>query len=257
MNNRPLIFITNDDGYQSAGMAALIDAVKNLGTIVVVAPDSPRSGASSAITSHIPLRTELQHEAQDLKIYSCNGTPVDCVKLGLWHIVPRRPDITLTGINHGANSSICVLYSGTMGAAMESCVFKIPSIGFSLSDYKQSANFEHTKPLIRNLTREVLKTGLPTGVCLNVNFPCGEVKGAKICRQAAGQWVDEFVQATDGFGRPIYWMTGRFANDEPEDNSTDEWALENHYASIVPTKVDMTAHQLLPEMKIWEKLPCK
>lgn len=252
---KPLILITNDDGHLAKGINSLIDSVRGLGEIVVVAPDGPRSGMSSAISSINPIRLTLVREEPDLKIYACTGTPVDCVKLGISEVVDRKPDLVLSGINHGSNASICVLYSGTMGAAMEGCVFKIPSIGFSLLDHSANADFTASKKITRLLSEKVLEEGLPTGTCLNVNIPKGDdLKGLKVCRQTSGQWVKEFVISTDGINRPVYWLSGYFHNDEPNDEATDEWALAEGYVSIVPIKVDMTNHEYVESMKSWEKL---
>lgn len=253
--NKPLIFITNDDGYTSGGIKALIDSVKGLGKIVVVAPDGPRSGMSGAISSTSPLRVTRIHQEDDLEIYSCNGTPVDCVKLGISEIAGRKPDLVVTGINHGSNASICVLYSGTMGAAIEGCIFKIPSIGFSLLDHSYEADFSTAKTIARNISNHVLHNGLPIGTCLNVNIPKGnDIKGVKVCRQTAGQWVDEFFRSKDGSGKEVFWLTGRFQNDEPADQATDEWALAQGYATIVPVKVDMTDHSILQDLKFMEEI---
>ncbi|NDW09483.1 5'/3'-nucleotidase SurE [Dysgonomonas sp. 520] len=253
--NKPLIFVTNDDGYQSKGIKSLVEAVKDLGEVIVVAPDGPRSGMSGAITSLSPIRCHLVEKKENVTVYACTGTPVDCVKLGLSEIVDRQPDLVVTGINHGTNASICVLYSGTMGAAMEGCIFKIPSIGFSLTDHRADADFENSKKVAAKLSADVLKTGLPLGVCLNVNIPKGdELKGIKVCRQTAGQWVEEFVRSKDGIGKEVFWLTGRFANDEPNDKDTDEWALANGYASVVPIKIDMTAHDFIEMARGWESM---
>lgn len=255
MTSKPLIFITNDDGFEAKGIKSLIEAVRGLGEIVVVAPDSPRSGMSSAITSINPIRAHLVKQEEDLEIYACTGTPVDCVKLGISNIAPRKPDLVLSGINHGSNASICVHYSGTMGAAIEGCIFKVPSIGFSLLDHHHDADFTQAKAIVRFMSERVLKEGLPIGTCLNVNIPQGnDLKGATVCRQAAGQWVEEFKRSTDGSGKEIYWLTGHFENDEPHDESTDEWALANGYATIVPIKVDMTDHDLIQSIESWGKL---
>lgn len=254
-NKKPLILITNDDGYQAKGINELIDSVKGLGEIVVVAPDGPRSGMSSAITSLQPLRVFPVAHEPDLEIYACTGTPVDCVKLGISQVVRRKPDLVITGINHGSNASICVLYSGTMGAAMEGCVFKIPSIGFSLLDHHYNADFKEAKKVARILSEKVLDEGLPVGTCLNVNIPTGNnLKGIKICRQTSGQWVDEFLPAKDGADNDIFWLTGRFDNDEPYDEETDEWSLANGYVSVVPIKVDLTDHKHIDAIKAWEDL---
>ncbi|MDR1882036.1 MAG: 5'/3'-nucleotidase SurE [Prevotella sp.] len=253
-NRKPLILITNDDGYQAKGINALMESVRGLGEIIVVAPDGPRSGMSSAITSLQPLRVRLIKDEPDLKIYSSTGTPVDCVKLGINELTGRRPDIVLSGINHGSNAAVAVLYSGTMGAAIEGAVFKIPSIGFSFLDHDHNADLSTTYKYARALTEQVLKDGLPAGTCLNVNIPKGDIKGVKACRQTSGQWVDEFMVSKDGANKKIYWLTGEFANDEPHDENTDEWALAHNYVSIVPVKADMTDHDHLELIKAWENL---
>lgn len=252
-NKKPLILITNDDGYQAKGIEALIDSVKDLGDIIVVAPDGPRSGMSSAITSLQPLRVYLISESQNIKVYATTGTPVDCVKLGISELAERRPDIVLSGVNHGSNAAVAVLYSGTMGAAIEGAVFKIPSIGFSLLDHSHNADFTYSKKYIHSITKQVLEDGLPSGTCLNVNIPKGDdIKGIRVCRQTSGQWVNEFMQSKDGADKDIYWLTGNFENDEPSDEMTDEWALANRYVSVVPVKVDMTNHDLIASIKSWE-----
>jgi len=254
-NKKPLILITNDDGYQAKGIEALIDSVKDLGDIVVVAPDGPRSGMSSAITSLQPLRVYLISESQNIKVYATTGTPVDCVKLGISELAERRPDIVLSGVNHGSNAAVAVLYSGTMGAAIEGAVFKIPSIGFSLLDHSHNADFTYSKKYIHSITKQVLEDGLPSGTCLNVNIPKGDdIKGIRVCRQTSGQWVNEFMQSKDGADKDIYWLTGNFENDEPSDEMTDEWALANRYVSVVPVKVDMTNHDLIASIKFWEAI---
>lgn len=256
MSKQPLIFITNDDGYQAKGIKALIESLRGLGEIVVVAPDGPRSGASNALTSITPLRFFLHHEEEDLKIYVCNGTPVDCVKLGIGEILGGRlPDLVATGVNHGSNAAVSVLYSGTMGAAIEGCLFKVPSIGFSLLDHGFDADFSTSMGVIRTLCEKVLEEGLPTGTCLNVNIPKGEeVKGLKVARQTKGKWVGEYQKAVDGGNHPVYWLTGEFQNHEPESRDTDEDALAEGYISVVPVKIDMTNHEYIEKMKHWEKL---
>ncbi len=254
-NKKPLILITNDDGYQAKGIEALIDSVKDLGDIIVVAPDGPRSGMSSAITSLQPLRVYLISESQNIKVYATTGTPVDCVKLGISELAERRPDIVLSGVNHGSNAAVAVLYSGTMGAAIEGAVFKIPSIGFSLLDHSHNADFTYSKKNIHSITKQVLEDGLPSGTCLNVNIPKGDdIKGIRVCRQTSGQWVNEFMQSKDGADKDIYWLTGNFENDEPSDEMTDEWALASRYVSVVPVKVDMTNHDLIASIKFWEAI---
>lgn len=252
---KPLILITNDDGYRAKGINALINSVKGLGEILVVAPDGPRSGMSSAISSLQPLRVHLEKDESDLKVYSCTGTPVDCVKLGISELADRRPDIVLSGINHGSNAAVAVIYSGTMGAALEGAIFKIPSIGFSLLDHSVQADFSSSEIYTRLITKKVLEEGLPLRTCLNVNIPKGEdIKGIKICRQTSGQWIEEFMPSQDGVKKQVYWLTGRFHNDEPFDEATDEWALSQGYVSVVPVKVDMTHHEYIQQMKNWENL---
>lgn len=256
--NKPLIFVTNDDGWQAKGIDSLIQSLTGLGEILVVAPDGPRSGMSGAITSTHPIRCTLvkQDKQNDITVYACTGTPVDCVKLGISEIAGRKPDLLVSGINHGSNASICVLYSGTMGAAIEGAIFKIPSIGFSLLDHNLNADFSHTEDIVRGISEQVLQNGLPAGICLNVNIPHSneELKGVKVCREAMGQWVEEFKKSEDGIGKKVYWLTGRFANDEPDDKDTDEWALANGYASVVPITVDMTAHAYVEKMKNLENI---
>lgn len=254
-NKRPLILITNDDGYRAKGINALINSVKGLGEVLVVAPDGPRSGMSSAISALQPLRIHLEKEETDLKIYSCTGTPVDCVKLGISQLASRKPDIVISGINHGSNAAVAVIYSGTMGAALEGAIFKIPSIGFSLLDHSAQADFTYSQEYTRLITEQVLQEGLPVGTCLNVNIPKGDdLKGIKICRQTSGQWVEEFMPSKDGVNKQVFWLTGRFHNDEPFDEATDEWALSQGYVSVVPVKIDMTNYDHINKMKSWENL---
>lgn len=254
--SKPLIFITNDDGYMAKGIKELIDCVKDLGEVVVVAPDGPRSGMSSAITSITPLRVFPYQIEDDLKIYICNGTPVDCVKLGIGEVLEgREPDIVITGVNHGSNAAVSVLYSGTMGAAIEGCLFGIPSVGFSLLDHSSDADFSVSKKYIKLIAEKVLEEGLPMGTCLNVNIPqTKEVKGIRIVRQTKGKWIGEYKKSSDGGSHPIYWLTGQFSNYESENEDTDEYVLAKNYVSIVPVKIDMTDHAHIEEMKHWERL---
>lgn len=255
---KPLIFVTNDDGFMAKGINSLVESLVGLGEIVVVAPDGPRSGMSSAITSIQPIRYQLISKdlEKDITIYACTGTPVDCVKLGISEIVGKKPDLLVSGINHGSNASICVLYSGTMGAAIEGALFKVPSIGYSVLDHAHDADFKHTNKITRALSKKILETGLPTGVCLNVNIPNSkdEIKGIKVCKQASGQWVEEFKKSADGANKEIFWLTGYFQNDDLNDIETDEWALANGYATIVPVKVDMTDHDEVLKMKSLENI---
>ena len=252
MNRKPLILVTNDDGYQAKGIASLTEAMRGLGEVIVFAPDSHRSGMSSAISTSNPLRARLQRKEENLTIYSCNGTPVDCVKLALNEFTERRPDLLVSGINHGSNAGISVIYSGTMGAAIEGCIFDVPSIGFSLCDFMPDADFSFTMEVARKLASKVIEEGLPKGICLNVNIPAGEVKGVKVTTQTQGKWVNEYHRSKDGAGRDVFWMTGNFENWEEENDNSDEWALANGYAAVVPVKIDMTAYDFLPELKEWK-----
>lgn len=252
-NIKPLILITNDDGIQAKGIQELIEAIKPLGDIVVLAPDGPRSGMSSSITSAVPLRVTLKEKKDNITIYTSNGTPTDCVKLGINEILERKPDLLISGINHGSNSAICIVYSGTMGAAIEGCIFGVPSIGVSLTDHSPDADFTEAAHYAKVVAKKVLMEGLPKGVCLNVNVPnTDEIKGMKICTQAKGQWVEEFYKSQDAHNKEIYWLTGRFDNEDPNDTNTDEWALGNGYVSVVPSKIDMTSHETVHHMKHWE-----
>jgi len=252
-DKKPLILVTNDDGVQSKGIKSLIEAVRPLGEVVVVAPDSARSGMSSALTVYVPLRISLLKKEEDLTVYACNGTPVDCVKLAINEILDRKPDLIVSGINHGSNAAICVVYSGTMGATLEGCIWGIPSIGVSLTDHDKDADFSEAQKYARMLAEKTLTEGLPEGVCLNVNVPDRtDIKGIKICTQTQGRWTAEFMKSQDALGKDVYWLTGVFENHNPDDENTDEWALANGYVSVVPCKIDLTAHQVLEQLKHWE-----
>ncbi len=252
MNRKPLILVTNDDGYQAKGIASLTEVMRDLGEVIVFAPDTHRSGMSSAISTSQPLRARLLRKEENLTVYTCNGTPVDCVKLALNEFVDRKPDLLVSGINHGSNAGISVIYSGTMGAAIEGCIFDVASIGFSLCDFTPDADFSFTKKIVRILAEKVIGESLPRGICLNVNVPAGEVKGIKITTQTNGKWVNEYHRSKDGAGRDVFWMTGNFENWEEENDNSDEWALANGYAAVVPVKIDMTAHDFLPQLKEWK-----
>jgi len=249
--NRPLIFITNDDSLHAKGIAALVDAARSFGEVVVIAPDKPQSGMGHAITINHPLRLEKSDIFHGIDAFACSGTPVDCVKLGVYEVLHRKPDLVLSGINHGANSSTNVLYSGTMSAAVEGAMEHIPSIGFSYCDYDPDADFSAAQWVASQLIPKVLEKGLPTGVCLNVNIPKGsvnELKGIKVCRQAYAFWEDRFDKRLDQFGRPYYWLTGTF--DEREDaTDTDLYYLDEGFATVVPTQFDLTAHQTIQSLK--------
>lgn len=245
---KPLILVVNDDGITSRGILTLVETMMELGDVLVVAPDSPQSGMGHAITVGDTLRLEENFLFKGARAYECSGTPADCVKMARHFVLKgeRQPDIVVSGINHGSNTSISVLYSGTMSAAIEGAIEGTPAIGFSLCDYSHKADFSHTRDVVRRITSQVLAKGLPKGVALNVNIPKkGEpVKGIRICRQANAKWVEEFDQRVDPNGRRYYWMKGGFVNfDKGEDN--DEWAIANNYVSVVPCQFDLTAHATL------------
>lgn len=252
---RPLILITNDDGVSAPGLRALIAVMAELGDVLVVAPDKPQSGMGHAITTNSTLFLDkISKESDAIQEYSCSGTPVDCVKLAVNEILKRKPDLCVSGVNHGSNSSINVIYSGTMSAAVEAGIEGIPAIGFSLLDFNWNADFETMKPFIRKITLEVLQNSLPQGVVLNVNFPkltTENIKGIKICRQAKALWVEKFDKRQTPQGRNYYWLAGEFVNqDKGED--TDEWALKNGYISVVPVQFDLTAYHATQELNTWK-----
>ena len=249
---KPYILITNDDGYEAPGLRVLTSLMMEIGEVIVVAPDGPRSAQSNALTVTQPIRFKLIEEKEGLKRYCCTGTPTDCVKLALNEIVERRPDLIVSGINHGSNSAVNVIYSGTMGAVLEGCENGILSIGFSIDSHSLDADFSNFEPFILKITREALKKGLKRGICLNVNAPKGQIEGIKVARQSDGQWVKEYEKRTDPQGRNYFWLTGYFENNEPEAEDTDEWAILNNYISIVPTKIDLTAYEAMEEVEGWE-----
>ena len=252
---RPLILVTNDDGINAPGIRTLISVIKDIGDVIVVAPDSPQSGMGHAITINSTLHSSrITPKNSEIIEYSCSGTPADCVKLAINELMPRKPDLCLSGINHGSNSSINVIYSGTMSAAIEAGIEGVPAIGFSLLDYSWNADFSHSKDFIRKITLNALNNGIPKGVVLNVNIPAvkkSEIKGIKICRQAKAYWVEEFDKRKNPLGQEYYWLTGKFVNkDQGED--TDEWALKNNYISIVPVEFDLTAHHAIQGLNEWD-----
>ena len=252
---KPLILVTNDDGITAPGLRTLLRIMKELGEVVVVAPDSPQSGMGHAITVDSTLfskKVVVDHMEGAPNEYSCSGTPADCVKLALREILERKPDICVSGINHGSNSSINVIYSGTMSAAIEAGIEGIPAIGFSLCDYSWEANFEPSVPLVKKIAQEALENGIPKGTVLNVNIPKTSVtpKGIKVCRQARGNWNEHFDKRTSPSGKDYYWLTGEFELlDKGQD--TDEWALSQGYVSLVPTQFDLTAHHAIPQINNW------
>jgi 5'-nucleotidase len=253
MDTQPLILITNDDGVTAPGIAALVQSMKTLGHVIVVAPDSPQSGMGHAITMNKPLRMERVYVFDEIEAYQCSGTPADCVKLAVDKVMHRRPDLLVSGINHGSNSSINVIYSGTMSAAVEGAIEGINAIGFSLNDYKFDADFTAAAYYAKLIAAKVLKNGLPAGTLLNVNVPqlgLDEIKGLKICRQAKAKWVEEFDERTDPHNRKYYWLTGKFVNNDHGED-TDEWALANGFVSVVPTQFDLTAHHDIATLNTW------
>lgn len=252
MTDRPLIFVTNDDGIHARGLHELVEVMQLFGDVVVIAPEVAMSGMSNAITADHPLRANKLSEERGITVYKCNGTPVDCVKLGFNHLLDKMPDFVVSGINHGANSSISVIYSGTMGAAIEGCLHGVPSIGFSLLDFSADADFSKAKIYAARIFQAVLDNGLPRFTCLNVNIPLGNPKGIKICRQAKGKWIEEFDKRTDPHNRNYFWLAGSFQNFEEEAKDTDLNALEKNYVSIVPVKVDMTCYESIDELKTWK-----
>ncbi len=246
---RPLILVSNDDGITSRGILNLVTVMKELGDVLVVAPDGPQSGMGHAITVGDTLRLNESFIFEGVRAYECSGTPADCIKMARHFVLKndRQPDVVVSGINHGSNTSISVLYSGTMSAAIEGAIEGVPSIGFSLCDYSHKADFSHTGEVVKKIVQQVLEKGLPKGVALNVNIPAKQndpLKGIRVCRQANAKWVEEFDQRFDPYGRSYFWMTGNFVNfDKAEDN--DEWAIANNYVSVVPCQFDLTAHQAI------------
>ena len=254
--SKPLILVSNDDGITSKGIRVLVSVMKKLGDVVVVAPDSPQSGMGHAITIGQTLRLYEEDIFEDVLAYKSSGTPADCVKLAKHHVLKdRKPDLVVSGINHGSNTSISVLYSGTMSAAIEGALEVYPSIGFSLCDFSSKADFSHVEEWVEKIACQVLEHGIPKGIALNVNFPPKRnegIRGIKICRQADAKWQEEFVERNDPTGRKYFWMAGNFVNfDKGEDN--DEWAIANNYVSIVPCQYDLTAHHAISHInKEWD-----
>lgn len=252
-----MILVTNDDGIYAPGITFLAKIASRFGRIIVVAPDKPQSGMGHAITINSTLRIQKTNYHQAEIEFSCSGTPVDCVKMAINHVLKKRPDLIVSGINHGSNSSINVIYSGTMSAAIEGALEGTPSIGFSLCDYAMEADFTQAEKFVASIIQEALKTKMPKGVCLNVNIPklrAADFKGIRVVRQARANWVERFEERKDPYGRDYYWLTGSFVNFEPESTDTDEWALANGYISVVPTQADLTSHDTLTRLKHFENL---
>ena len=250
---RPLLLISNDDGYQAKGIRELVEMVSDFGDVIVCAPDSARSGFSCAFSATTPLQLIHREKREGVEVWSCNGTPTDCVKMALAELVPRKPDMVIGGINHGDNASVNTHYSGTMGVTIEGCMKYIPSVAFSLCDHRDDADFEPLRLLIRTITARVLDEGLPLGVCLNVNFPLlQQFKGVKVCRMAKGTWGSEVTKCHHPRGYDYWWMVGQYTNDEPEAEDTDNWALNHGYVAITPTQIDVTAYSAMDLIKSWK-----
>ncbi len=252
---QPLILVTNDDGIFAPGIRTLVEEMMAFGRVLVVAPDKPQSAMGHAITIHSFLRLQSVHLIDGVEAWSCSGTPVDCVKLAIYKLLGgNKPDLLVSGVNHGANISINVLYSGTMSAAVEGAMEGIPSIGFSLMEHAIEADFSHVRPVVRSVVQDTLKHGMTSGICLNVNVPKNTglpLKGIRICRQAKANWEDEFETRFDPGNKEYYWLKGEFrSSDHGED--TDVWAVENQYVSIVPTQYDMTAHHSIATLNTWD-----
>jgi len=247
MSKRPLILISNDDGVQAQGIQELTAMMCRLGDVFVVAPDGPRSAASCCISPITDITVKLLKQEEGLTIYQCSGTPTDCIKLAMDGLLTVRPDLMVSGINHGDNASVSIHYSGTVGAALEACMKQVPAIAFSLRTKSQQCDFRPYEELVIQTARNVLENGLPQDVLLNVNFPEVEkLKGAKVCRVARGRWMKEMKQVGEG----TYQLTGYFMNLEPEAEDTDYWALDHGYASITPIQLDMTAYRAMDKLKV-------
>ena len=254
-SQKPLILVSNDDGITAPGIRNLVDIMTEIGEVIVVAPNKPQSGMGHAITIGNSLRLDENDIYGDTLAYECSGTPADCIKLAKHYVLKdRKPDLVVSGINHGSNSSISVIYSGTMSAAIEAAIEGLPAIGFSLTDYRYDADFSHCRPFIKEIVLTALEKGIPTGVALNVNIPERSeepIKGMRICRQTMGHWGEEFEERQDPYGRRYFWMTGTFINQD-KGQDTDEWALKNNFISIVPCTFDLTAHHALSHLNSWD-----
>ncbi len=251
---RPFVLIANDDGYHSRGIRLLAETVSQLADVLVVAPEGARSGYACAFSATDYLRLKRRKDIGRAQVWSCSGTPVDCVKIAISQLCDgRQPDLILSGVNHGDNSTVNVHYSGTMGVALEGCLKGIPSIGFSSCYYDEQANLEPLRPYILKIVAKVLREGLPKGICLNVNFPAAEAfKGVRACRMTQGTWVNEIVKNHHPRGYDYYWVVGEYENHEPLAEDTDQWALAHGYISITPTQIDVTAYQFMETLNHWD-----
>ncbi len=254
MQKKPLILVTNDDSYRAKGIRELVDMIKYFGKIVVVAPQNAMSAKSHSITVTDPLWLKKIKEETDIEWYHLSGTPADCVKFAVHKILAQKPDLVVSGINHGPNYSVSQFYSGTVAAAVEGTLNGIPSIAFSVNDFDPEAGFRHTQKHIKSILKEVLANPLPKDICLNVNFPDEKsaIKGLKVCRQTRGKWVEEFIEHEHPFMGKHYWLAGTFTNFEPDDSDNDVWAVENGYTSVLPMNIDLTAYDYLEKIKNWE-----
>lgn len=253
IDSKPLILISNDDGYQAKGINFLISTLRPIANLFVVAPDSGRSGAGCSLSPLTPLKYKKIKEEEDLVIYACNGTPVDCVKMAFYLLGDKLPKMVITGINHGDNASVNAHYSGTMGAAFEGAMKGIPAMAFSLCDHKSNADFTPLAPYIVDMTKRVLSEGMPANTLINVNFPlASSFKGVKVCRMAFNRWENELFECQHPYGPNYFWLVGNVHQLEPEATDTDTWALENGYVAVTPTQVDVTSYKLLHQIKNWE-----
>ena len=247
-----MILISNDDGYQAKGIQFLINIVKDYDDVLVCAPDDARSGFACAFSATKPLMLTHRHQEKGVDVWSCNGTPVDCVKMALAELCKEKPRMIIGGINHGDNASVNTHYSGTMGVTLEGCMKYIPSVAFSLCDHRDDADFEPLRPLVQEITQRVLQEGLPQGVCLNVNFPLvDKYLGVKVCRMAKGTWASEVTKCHHPRGYDYWWMVGHYNNDEPDAEDTDNWALNHGYVAITPTQIDVTAYEAMKLIREW------
>lgn len=252
---KPLILVSNDDGITAKGVHELIRSLQHAGDVVCVCPESPQSGMGMALTVNSPLRVKKLEDYHGALMYKVSGTPVDCIKMAVDNLLPRKPDLVVSGINHGSNAAINVVYSGTMGAAFEGCAYGIPSIGFSLTSHDEDADFSPCLPVVDKLVKLVLQNGLPSGVCLNVNMPAHvkEYKEMRVVRGCKGRWDDRYEEYFDPAKRPFYWLAGNFINEEPDNKDTDEWCLANGIVSIVPVLLERT----YPELQEFNWIPQK
>ena len=251
-SEKPLILVTNDDGIHAKGLRELVEVMQFFGDVVVISSEVSMSGKACGITVDQPLRAVPVEKIHGVPTFKCNGTPVDSVKLSFNSLLERTPDYVVSGINHGSNASISVIYSGTMGAAIEGGLHGVPSIGFSLDDYDSEADFSKAKLVVARVFQSIIENGIPAFTCLNVNIPKGKPEGIKVCRQAHGKWMEEFEKRTDPHGREYHWLSGYFQNLDEDTEDTDIFALENNFATVVPVRVDMTCYETMEQIKSWK-----